>query len=304
MRPFRSAALPFLAAWTAALPAQPAQQAASKPPLKPVQAQSSSTIRYSPGADGSETVEIRNVTYEITETQVPGRPSNERLLLCKTAHSKQNLGDIGEDASVALEVWRLGDDPRQKPLYSLTTTGVEGHTLDNALFIVSRGVEEVEWWSVYGLGSGRHFFDTYVPLVSFSISRETVTTRYAGLEVPPDDVGDARLKQANVVAVLSYASGDRLLREALLTCDDPQQARLLRSYADVTRRLSLEEETAVANTGKGPAAEPRRTLRLSFRQNYPSPANTVDVLIPLMADDLDLAHARLPARMHANAWQR
>src|ERR1039457_6099956 len=91
---------------------------------------------------------------------------------------------------------------------------------------------------IYKLGSGQHLFDTYVPLLSFSISRETVTTRYVGLEVPPDDTGDMRLKQPNVVAVLTYASEDRLIREALVTCDDPKQAQLLRSYADTTRAVS------------------------------------------------------------------
>ncbi len=187
---------------------------------KPFQAQSSSTINYA-----SDTVQIRNVTYEVTGTNVPGRPPDERLLLRKTTSSKQVLGDIGIEANVQLEAWRFGDDPRQKPLYTFNASGEDGHTQDTALFVVSRGLEEVEWWSVYKLGSGQHLFDTYVPLLSFSISRETVNTRYLGVEVPPDDTTDARLKQPNVVAVVSYASENRVIREVLLTSDDRQQAR-------------------------------------------------------------------------------
>src|ERR1017187_3446090 len=234
-------------------------RAQQRPPLH---AQSASTIDFSSAADGSETVDIRNISHEVTGTQVPGRPPGERLLLRKTTHSKQVLGDIGLEATVTLEAWRLGEDPRQKPLYTLP---------------VSRGLEETEWWSGYKLGSGQHLFDTYVPLLSFSISRETVTTRYVGLEVPPDDTKDARLKQPNVVGVLIYASEDRLIREALVTCDDPKQAQLLRSYADTTRAVSWTEGA----------------LKLSFSQNYPSPPNTVELRIPVRRDDLDLTHTQL-----------
>jgi hypothetical protein len=252
----------------------------------PLHAESPSSIDFRSAADGSETVEIRNISHEVTGTLVPGRPTGERLLLRNTTHSKQVLGDIGIEATVTLEAWRLGDDPRNKPLYSLTIAGADARTLDNALWVVSRGLEETEWWSVYKLGSGQHLFDTYVPLLSFSISRETLTTRYVGLDVPADDVKDTRLKQPNVVGVLTYASEGRIVRQALLTCDDPKQAQLLRSYADTTRGISFVEGA----------------LKVSFSQNHPSPANTVELRIPVRRDDLDLAHAQLPARMHATSY--
>ena len=294
MKRFRLAALVLPAALLAStLLAQPAKQKAPKSAVKPVQAQSPSEISYSPGADGSETVEIRNVSYEITGTEVPGRPRDERLLLRKTIHSKQTLGDIGSEGTVTLDAWRLGDDVRQKPLYTVAVNGSDGHVAENALVVVSRGLEEVEWWSLYKLGSGQHLLDTYVPPISFSISRETMVTRYVGLEVPADDTADARLKQPNVVGVLSYASAGRVIREALLTCDDPKRAQLLRSFADVTRTVSFEEGQAAA-----------RTLRVRFSENYPSPPNPVEAVIPVAGDDLDLAHARLPARMHVAAWRR
>jgi hypothetical protein len=258
---------------------------------KPIHAQASSTIDYTPAADGSHTVEIRNIAYEVTGTNVPGRPPDDRLLLRKTIRSKEVLGDIGVEANVSLEAWHLGDDLRERSLYTLNVSGADATTKDNALLVVSRGLEEVEWWSVYKLGNGQHLFDTYVPLVSFSISRETATTRYVGLEVPPDDATDVRLKQSNIVAVLSYASEGRILREALLTSDDRQQARLLRSYADMTRMLSVTEG-------------PPRTITLLFTQNFPSPPNPIAVAVPLKGDDLDLKNAQLPPKMHAVAWRR
>jgi len=257
-------------------------------PRPAIHAESRSTIDYRTEPDGSETLEIRNISHEVTGTNIPGRPPDERLLLRKTIRSKQVLGDIGMEATVTLEAWRLGEDPRQKPLYTLTVAGGDARTIDNALLVVSRGLEETEWWSVYKLGSGQRLFDTYVPLLSFSISRETLTTRYVGLEVPPDDTSNVRLKQPKVVGVLTYASEDRLIREALLTCDDPKQAQLLRSYADTTRAVSF---------GEG-------ALKLSFSQNYPSPPNTVELRIPVLRDDLDLAHAQLPPRIHVASWRR
>jgi hypothetical protein len=257
-------------------------------PPKPIQAQESSTFNYTSAADGSQTVQIRNVSYEVTGTNIPGRPPDDRLLLRKTIRSKQVLGDIGMESTVAIEAWRLGVDLRQRSLYTLNASGAEANIKDDALIVVSRGLEEVEWCSVYKLGSGQHLFDTYVPLESFSISRETTSTRYVGLDVPPDDTKDARLREPNVIAVLSYASGSRLIREALLTSDDRQQARLLRSYADVTRTLSVREAT----------------VHLTFTQNYPSPPNPVDVAIQVKSDDLDLANAKLPAKVHVSAWKR
>lgn len=55
------------------------------------------------------------------------------------------------DATVTLEAWRFGDDLRQKPLNTITAAGTDGRTMDNAIFIAWRGLEEVEWWSVYKL---------------------------------------------------------------------------------------------------------------------------------------------------------
>jgi hypothetical protein len=258
---------------------------------KPLHSQASSAIDYTTAPDGSSTVEIRNVAYEITGTNIPGRPPDDRLLLRKITRTKEVLGDIGVEANLTLEAWRLGDDLRNRSLYTLTVSGDDGTVHDNALFVVSRGLEEVEWWSVYKLGNGQHLFDTYVPLLSFSISRETVTTRYVGLDVPSDNETDARLKQPNVVAILTYASESRIIREVLLTCDDRQQAKLLRSYADVTRTISVNEDRA-------------RTIALTFRQNYPSAPNPRDVIIHLAGDDLDLKTAQLPAKLHATAWRR
>jgi hypothetical protein len=185
-------------------------------------------------------------------------------------------------------VWPLGVDPKEKPLYTVSVSGVDPVVMNSDLIIISRGLEEIEWWSAYRLGNGQRLFDSYTPIVQFSTTRDTQTLRYVGLEVPPDDTSDARLKAPNVVAVLTYASGDRVIREALITHDDPKAAQTLRSFADATR--------TVAFTGGA--------IRLAISQNYPSAPKTVTITVPIARDDLALAQSQLPAGLHITAWKR
>jgi hypothetical protein len=242
-------------------------------------AQPVSSYRYTVKGD-EKTIEITNVNYQFTAAN---------LVLRMTTRSKEVIGDIGREATTTTEAWKLGVDLKTKPIYTVTVEGAEVRIVDEALFVVSRGLEEVDWWSVYRVANGAHLFDTYVPLVKFSISRDTVTMRYAGLEVPEDNHKDARLREPHVVAVLSYASDAKVIREALITCDDLKQAPLLRSFADESRSLT-------ESGGK--------SLRLTFTQDYPSPPAPVTLTIPIAGDDLDLAHAQLPPRMHIAAWKR
>ena len=88
-----------------------------------------------------------------------------------------------------------------------------------------------------------------------------------------------------MVGVLTYASAERVLREALITSDDPKQAQMLRSFADASRSVTLVET-------------PGRALKISISQNYPSAPATVALTIPIVRDDLDLAHAQMPPHLH------
>jgi hypothetical protein len=259
-----------------------------------VTAQSSSTFAFGE-EEGGKTIEISNVTYATTGSGVPGRPQGERLLLRTTTHMRQVVNEEGGDFGVTVEAWPLGVDPATKPLYALTLDGVTADTEDDNILVFDRGIEDVSWWSVYALGSGAHLFDTYVPLLRFSLSREVQELRYVGLEVPPDDAADARLRDPQVVGVLAYAAADRVIRRLLLTCSDAKRAAELRSYWDTTRELALANATPAADN-------PRLTLKVSWSANYPSAPNTVQASIPIKGDDLDGGHAKLPACMKAAPW--
>ncbi len=278
--------------------AQPAK-AQAKAGAKTIQAQSSSTIKCDFKEDGQQTIEIANTAYELTGSGVPGRPRDEHLVLRKTTRTKDVIDEIGREASITIEAWPLGTDFKQKPLYSMTAPCLDSSTVDSALLMLTCGVEEVEWSSVRKLATGELLFDTQTPLQSFTIARDILTMRYAGLVAPSDDTPGKRLKDPHVVAVITYASAERVIREALITSDDPKQARLLRSYADTTRTLSVVEEHPATAANK-----PVLSLRVAISQNYPSAPNEVAFVIPIAGDDLDIAHAKLPVHLHAAAWKR
>jgi hypothetical protein len=245
-------------------------------------AQPAASYKYTVKGD-EKTVEITNVSYELAGSD---------LVLRKITKSKQVIGDIDLDASTTTEAWKLGTDLKEKPIYSVTVKGTESRTVENELFVVSRGLEEVEWWSLYRLADGTHLFDTYVPLLKFSTSRKEMILRYAGFDVPPDDSKDPRLNDRHVVGILSYASESKVIRQGLVTCDDPKLAAQLRSFA---------EETRVLTQGGGFNSQ---ILRLAFSQSYPSPPATIAVVVPIAGDDLDFARATLPPRMHIAEWKR
>ena len=277
---------------SAVLAAQPAAHGNPDALSKPFQSQAASSISYSGGKDGERTVEIANVTYELSGDSLPGRPPDARLVLRTSTHSKQGVGDEGIESTVTLEAWPLGADLKQKPLYAVTAPGV-GARIEDLLWIVDRSLDgDVSWWSVYMLGTGRHLFDTYVEPLRFTVSRADGSGRYAGLEVPPDDATDPRLKEPHVVAVLTYASDEKVIREALITCADAARARQLRSYADTMRTLTLVERPG------------GRELRIAFEDSYPSPPRATAISIPILKDDLDLGHAELAPGLHAAVWRR
>jgi hypothetical protein len=264
-----------------------AATACTQQPQQSNDPQDTSSFRYSED-DPSKTIEIQNVTYEAMGPGIPGRPKDEMLVLRKKTATKQVVDEVGAEANTTVEAWPLGTDFNDKPVYSIMTSGVNPVTLHGEIVVVSRGLEDVEWWSVYKIGTGERLFDTYAPVARSSISREIRTMRYIGLEVPPDDATDARLKAANVVAVLTYASGDRVLREALVTNDDTKAAQVMRSYFDATRTVDFD--------GK--------RIRITIRENYPSTAKAVTIDVPVTNDDLDLPRSLTPAGIHLTAWNR
>lgn len=257
-------------------------------PPKPLQTQSYSTVTQSVNKNGEHVVDIRNVAYRVAGGTIPGLKPDDRLLLRVSTRNRQVIEEPGVRATVTLEAWPVGSDPKLKPMYQTTITGTGAEVTDFAVWVVSRGLEETEWWTILKLATTQPLFDTFTPLVHFSISRETLTERYAGLDVPTDESRSARLKDPHAVGVLEYASGDGVIREALITCDDTNRAGVLRSTADTSRTLTGSMDGLTA----------------TISEDYPATPNTVTITVPIANDDLDLAHAKLPAGMHIAELKR
>ena len=232
---------------------------------------------------GDNVVEIRNSGFELAGN----------LVLRKTIHSREVVGDKGLESEVALAAWPLGNDLAKKPLYEVKAKGTDARTRNGEIWIVEDAADpDVPIWSVYTLATGRRLFRSHVQPIEFGVSRADGSLRYAGLEVPADDAEDSRLRAKNVVAVLSYSAADRVIREAILTCDDPGRAAELRSYFDEERTLE------VGDRANG------RFLRLTFRGAYPNRPDEQVLTIPVGKSGLDLAHAVAPAGLHVSVWQR
>lgn len=174
------------------------------------------------GKQGEEAVVIRNVSYELAA----------KTVLRKTEQTRQVLGEKGMEASTLIEAWPLGVDRKEKPKYSIKVEGVDARSIDNELLIVSRGLEDVQWWSLYRLADGKPHFNTFVRPV-----RVPDTNLFAGYEVPED--GDPRLKNQKLIGVIHLAGAEGTPRRVEIQANDAKRARTLRSLADVTPSMEF-----------------------------------------------------------------
>ena len=169
--------------------------------------------------------------------------------------------DIGVEASVKIEAWPLENGLKQKLLVH-----AQGYRLRR---------QNDQWRTpLYRPRPGRSLV---------VVSRDTVTQRYIGLEVPPDDTVDARLKAPSVVAVLTYASADSVIAEALITCVDAGRGKLLRSFAREDQAEALP--AADASGERLPSTLPRllgRTVQGVRQRFFPGQVRHLGVESELM----------------------
>lgn len=208
-------------------------------------AQKPSTITVNGG-----TVSIHNETF-----QVAGQ--NPRLVLRLTENTKQVTDEKGMEAVAMIEAWPLGSDRKAKPLYTVRAEGVDPRVFNFDTLMISRGLEDVEWWSLYRVADGKPLFDTYVPPV-----RLFGDIRYAGYDVPAD--GDPRLKDPKLVGVVILATESAVMKRVEIRCSKPDRARLLRSYADVRFELaSVAGKNALSLQIVGASPDVKLTVPLS-----------------------------------------
>lgn len=175
----------------------------------------------------------------VSVTTEEAGPADARLTLRRTESTERIPDEKGMEALTELAVSRNG-----RLLYSLKVEGFDGKPLDDTLYVIARGVEDVEWWSVYRLADGRQLFDTHVRPVRFAPGR------YAGFEVPED--GDPRLRDAHLFGIVTIATAAGEVRRYPLRAKDERHAMRLRSYWDAQRKLDFDStRNALVLTIKG-----------------------------------------------------
>lgn len=206
-----------------------------------------------------------NVGFRMAMVPVPGEPRPRRLLLRLEVTDSDVFASGPAEGRVRLDAWPLDgiEDVKKPALFTIVAPGRAATIEDDGTLVVERGSRR----SIYALASGTWLYDAEAAVSSFTLEGER--RRIIAVSSAEDDM------PAGAVAVVTYATSQKVLKRVLLTASDPTRARLLRSSVGLTRAVARLEDAT------------RRTLDL------PLPAGTVR--IPMNGDDLDLARAQVPA---------
>jgi len=206
-----------------------------------------------------------NIAFHPMAVLVPGDPRPQRLLIRLEVATTEFAAATG-DGRVRLDVWPVESvgDLRKAPLYTVVVPGRSANLDPEGMMLVERGNGRR---SAYALGDGAWLYDADVPVASFVIDAEH--RRYAALAQADDDM------PLGAVAVLSFASPQRVIRRLLISADDAARGRFLRGSVAMTRPVARLEDAK------------RRVLEV------PLPAGILRMAF--VGDDLDLATAEIPA---------
>lgn len=213
--------------------------------------------------DGRMQARLVNVNFITALVAAPGQMRPRRLLLRLEVVNADVFAGTEGQGRVRLDAWALEDERSvlAPPLYTVIAPGRNGRLEDEALLMVEIGQRH----SAYSLSDGSWLYDADGPVAGFSQgqSRRMVAAAAADDEMPPGSV-----------AVVSYASAQKVLKRVLISASDATRARLLRTSISLIRPLVRNDEMG------------RRWLDLTL------PAGIIR--IPFLDDSLDLAHAVVP----------
>lgn len=194
------------------------------------------------------TLLLAAATVTVTDQQAGG------YALRRTETVERVPDEKGMTALTVLDVWLPGQSRKGKPAHSFRVEGFDGAPLGDGLYVVARGTEDVEWWSVHRLRDGAEIYATHVRPIA------TGGGRFAGFEVPED--GDPRLKQDPLLFGIVVETGvEGPIRRDPLRARDAAHATRLRSYWDAQRKMSVTEggRTVEIRISGG---EPDATIRI------------------------------------------
>ena len=213
--------------------------------------------------DGRMQARLVNVNFSPALVSMPGQPRPRRLLLRLEVVNADVFAGTEGQGRVRLDAWPLEDqsDIMAPPLYTIIAPGRTGRVEDDAVLVVENGSRR----SVYALNDGGWLYDSDGIEAGFTDGgrRRMIAAVAAGEEMPPGSV-----------AVVSYASPQRVMKRLLVLASDPTRARLLRTSVALIRPMVRDDELG------------RRWLDLTL------PAGIIR--IPFLVNELDIEHASVP----------
>lgn len=216
--------------------------------------------------DGRTAGRLVNVSFHPVSVALAGDP-RPRPLLARLQVDTTEFSAASADGRVRLDVWPMGGaaDLHKPPLYTVMVPGRGASLEADGMMMVERGARR----SAFSLADGSWLFDADAPVAVFAVDGER--RRYVALAQAEDDLA------AGAVAVLSYATPRRVIRRVVLSAADPARGRFLRGTLNMTRPVTRVDD-------KG-----GRVLEV------PLPSGALR--LPVAGDDLDVAHAEVPAGM-------
>ena len=211
--------------------------------------------------------------------------------------------EIGVDGKVRLDAFDAAAGPASKPIYTIESAGSDGKILDTCLFQLNRGLEEVDWWALHDLQTGRLLFESMTEPLTFHILDAEMFNYadVAGLYVPPDDEKQPALAAPEVVGLLSLSQENKLQSQLLITASDPELARRLRNYSDERRYLNIVD----AGTGAvlGPETAERKLTERPLALEVHWAEEKLRLRIPITPQGLVAEQASLPPGLKLAPWQ-
>lgn len=239
---------------------------------------------------GVTTVRVETHAFALAGPGIKGRKDDERLFLHRLVATIEVLGEKGMEGQVGVAAWPLGVPESEPPLYRIKASGRDGRIVDGDLYVIERGLEEIEWQSLYALSDGTKLFDATTPWLRAANDGRWDERRYVALAQVFDDADDAALSDDHAVALLSYVARDRVVSQVLIKAAEVERARFLRSVWDQTVKLGWRGKGTKSTALDGAMPDPK-SGRLAVTIAFSPDGATLE--IPVRVKGFDLKKAKL-----------
>ncbi len=217
------------------------------------------------------------------------RGRRERILLDIATVTRETQGEKGIRGSLEISA-RVAE--RELPLLYSLRLPARAAALDESGLIAADLDDCCTFHRAYHDAATRErLFESTVPIASLALEGPRFKRRVAAFVARMDGNKDHGAWGENAVGLISYATADRVIQQALVVADDPTVARRLRSLDDERTGLAwVDARTGAPILAVPGHGEVQPQLRVHFS------TSGIEVNIPLEKDELVLKEA--PQDLH------